>query len=209
MAINLPDEIALWVGAYLIISAYSWLFKYNRFFKFTEHTLIGAAAGYYLAQGWENVNKIAIGGIRAGNWWNIIPIILGFTLFLRFIPQFAWIQRYGISYIIAGNMIIFIRASIVTQVVQQAAGTIQKVNISTLTNSINSLILVVLFICSIAYFLFSERTSTSVPGYNIINKIGRYGILTALGYYLGLTLMTRIAMVIDRLQFLLFQWLRL
>lgn len=202
-------ELGIWIAAFMILCVYSWLYKYTRFFKFAESTMIGAAAGYLFVMGYNNVINTSVIAIQAGRIWQIIPIILGLSLFMRYTKKYAWLQRYGTSYLIAGTTVIFIRATIVTQVTQQIKATINYISLANPMSILNSVVTLVLVICVSFYFLFSERFSTKIPSYNLINKIGRYGFLTALGFYLGITVMTRVAFVSDRLRYLFFTWLKL
>jgi len=209
MAIDYLTQVQLWLGAYFLLSSWSWLWRYNRFFKITETTLIGATAGYYFVQAVKNINDIAIGGLLIGRYWQIVPLLLGITLFFRYVKSYAWIQRYGFSYLIAATSIITFRALIVTQVTQQYTAMLRSISLDNPTLIMNSLITVVFTTTVIMYFLFTEKLSSGMPGYKVINTIGRYAFLLALGYYLGITVMTRIAFILDRLQYLFFQVLQL
>jgi len=209
MANTLSVEIGIWISAFMILCIYSWLYKYNKFFKFAESTMIGSAAGYLFIMGYNNIVNTSVRAIQIGKYWHILPILLGVSLFMRYVKNYEWIQRYGTAYLIAGSTAIFIRATIVTQVTQQIAATINYVSMATPMDILNSIVYIVFIVAVSGYFLFSERYSTKIPYYNVINKVGRYGFLTALGYYLGITVMTRIAFVSDRLRYLLFTWLKL
>ena len=207
--VDFVTTVGIWLGAYMILSGWSWLWKYNRVFRLTEHILVGSAAGYYLIQGLRNIMTISVAGVTAGRIWHIIPLVLGVSLFARYIKQYSWLQRYGTSYLVAGTMVIFFRATIVTQVMQQIQATVSAVSVATPLAILNSIIMVAYVCGTIFYFTFTEKFSTKIPGYNVFNKLGRYAFLTALGYYLGVTVMTRIAFVLNRLSYLYFDWLNL
>jgi len=205
MAIS--TEVGVWLAAFFIIAIYSWLINYNPLFRFAEHTLIGAAAGYGLVMGIRNIMQVGIGGITAGKYHYIIAVLLGLSLYTRFFKEYAWVQRYGIAFVVAAGSVIRFRSLIVTSVTQQISSAINKVSFATLFDGFNSVIIIIFSVATMMYFTFSKRYSEDVPGYKYLNSIGRYGVLTLLGYYLGITIMTRIQFVINRLGFLLFNWL--
>lgn len=205
MAIS--TDIGIWLAAFFIIAVYSWLYKYNDLFRFAEHTLIGAAAGYGLVMGIRNIMQVGVGGVLNGKYHFIIALILGLSLYMRFFNEYAWMQRYGISFVVAAGSVIRFRALIVTSVTQQIASAINKISLASALDGINSIVIIVFSLATMMYFAFSRRFSEDVPGYSYLNLIGRYGVLTLLGYYLGITIMTRLQFVINRLSFLLFDWL--
>jgi len=208
--VNIVTELGLWISAFYIISVYSYLYSYNKFFKFAEHTLIGAAAGHYLTMGVMNIRSIGINNIAAGRIYYIIPIILGLSLYTRFNKQYSWMMRYGLVVMIGTEITIQVRAMVITNVLAQVKATLTAMSFRGPMSIINSLILLVLVSCTMLYFLFTQRfTPKEGTPLSYIGKTGRYGIMIALGYYLGQTVMTRLAFVINRLEFLLFEWLRI
>lgn len=203
------SELGLWISAFFMLCVYSWMYKYNKLFRFAEHTLVGSASGYFLVLGINNISNIAIGGLGKGNISMIIPILIGVSLYTRYIGEFSWVSKYGISFMVAVSSTIAFRALIETQVTQQIAAAIKNFDLSSSLSATNSIIIMGFTICTMLYFIFTTKLSEDVPGYKLINTIGRYGILTIVGYYLGITTMTRLSFVINRLEFLLFEWLRI
>lgn len=202
-------EIGLWISAFYVLSVYSFLYKYNKFFKFAEHTLIGAAAGHFLVMGIQNIRSIGINNILGGNIRYLIPIFLGLTLYTRFTPKYSWIMRWGFAFLIGVNLTIYMRALVVSQIVVQLQSTLSSVSLASPMKILNTIILVGFVFTTMLYFLFTEKFTPTKGPLSYIGKIGRYGIMTAIGYYLGQTVMTRLSFVINRLEFLLFEWLRL
>ena len=208
--VELLTEVGLWISAFYILSVYSYLFKYNRFFKFAEHTLIGAAAGHYLTMGFTNIRSLGIANIMAGKVFYVIPFILGILLFTRFSEKYSWMMRYGLAVMIGVSIAIRVRALVITTVLAQVKSTISAISFADPMSILNSLVLLVLVTTTMLYFLFTERlTPKEGNPLSLLGKTGRFGIMIALGYYLGQTVMTRLAFVINRLEFLLFEWLRI
>lgn len=51
------DVIGIWLGAMLTLSLYSFLYRDNPFYKFTEHLFVGMSAGYWVIYNIFNVLK--------------------------------------------------------------------------------------------------------------------------------------------------------
>lgn len=209
MAINWLTEVGLWISAFYVLSVTSFLWKYNRFFKFAEHTLIGAAAGHFLVMGLLNINSLGIANVLQGKILYLVPILLGLSLYTRFSTRYNWMMRWGMAFMIGVSLTIYMRALVISQIIAQIQDTIKNVSISTPQSILNSIIIVGFVVCTMLYFLFTNRFTPKSGPLSYIGKIGRYGIMTALGYYLGVTVMTRLAFVINRLEFILFEWLRI
>jgi len=202
-------ELGLWISAFYVLSCYSYLYRYNRFFKFAEHTMIGAAAGHTLVMGLNNIRDIGINNIVAGNFIYILAFPLGLSLFARFVPKYSWIQRYGFAFMIGIGMSIGIRSRLISRILIPMIATINAVNLSHPMAILNSIIIVGWVTTVMLYFLFTKKYTSESVVITYVRKIGRWGIMAAIGFYLGQTVMTRLAFVINRLEFLLFQWLRI
>ncbi len=72
-------------------------------------------------------------------------------------------------------------------------------------NTINNIIFVVITLSATMYFLFTLRSKQSEP----VITLGKYGMMIAFGATFGQTVMSRISLFTGRMQFLLFEWLKL
>ena len=104
------------IGAILTLSIYSFLYKDNPFYKFAEHLVVGASAGYYLVIYYWNyidsnvvepVFQLSIAGqpipFMGLEWWMaFIPGLLGLLLYMRFFPKVAWVGRWPLGIYMGG-----------------------------------------------------------------------------------------------------------
>ena len=104
------------IGAILTLSIYSFLYKDNPFYKFAEHLVVGASAGYYLViYYWNYIDSNVVGPVFqlsiAGQpipfmgleWWMaFIPGLLGLLLYMRFFPKVAWVGRWPLGIYMGG-----------------------------------------------------------------------------------------------------------
>lgn len=76
-----------------------------------------------------------------------------------------------------------------------------------LAASFQNLLLVVIVCCVLYYFFFSFRRETKVT--QAPAKMGRLFLMISLGAFFGNTFLTRVIILVDRLQFLVKDWLML
>jgi hypothetical protein len=201
--------IGTWIGAFYIISVYSYLYKDNPLFRFAEVTMIGTAAGHLLVMSINSIIKIGWTGLVSGNYIYLIAFVLGFLLYARFWVNYAWMIRYGMAVVIGSFIGLSVRAEVSTRIIPQLQKTMLPIIAKDLGTSISNIIIIVFTVCATLYFLFVADLTPSEKIFKPIQQIGRLCIVGALGYYLGTTIIVRYAMVINRLEFLFFEWLKI
>ena len=193
-------DIGVWIAALLTIAATSYVFKDNPAFKFAEHTFIGAAAGYSVAYSLNQLRMIGIEPMTAGTYHYIIPMILGLTVYFQYSRQYYWVARYGVAFMTGQGIGMAMRAKIRSDFIIQLRATTASIDTAF------GLIVFVLVITGLLHFVFTVRRVQSEP-FTTLMKIGRYGILIALGASFGNTVMTRLGQYQGRMIFLLSEWL--
>lgn len=192
------------VAALLTLSTFSFLYKDNPFYKFAEHLVVGVSAGYFtmilvVTSLWPKL----VDSIAAGQYFYIIPGILGLMMFFRFSKTKSWLARYPIAiYIGVGaalEMILQLQARVIEQLnaTIQMAGSIQ--NGASAGDIVNNLIIIVGVVCGLAYFYFSKEHKGVFGG---AATMGIWVLMVGFGASFGYTVMARISLLIDRVQFL-------
>ena len=94
--------IGAWVATGLSLFMYSFLYKDNPFFKLGEHIYVGVSVGYGLVITYYEVmvKKLYVPMVQQGNWWLVIPLLLGLLVLARFIPAIAWLSRISFAFIV-------------------------------------------------------------------------------------------------------------
>lgn len=194
---------AVWSAALLTIFATSYVFKDNPAFKFAEHTVIGAAAGYSVAYNLDRFRSIGLEPMLfEAKYLYIIPIILALTVYFRYNRKYYWIARYGVAFMAGQGIGIAVRARIRSDFIIQLKGTTAALT------TFDGIIIFILVVTGLLHFVFTIRRVEKEPFPSLI-KIGRYGILMALGASFGNTVMTRLSMYQGRMLFLIRDWLQL
>lgn len=192
------------VSGFLTLFIFSFLYKDNPFYKFAEHLVVGVSAGYFtmillVTSLWPKL----IDSIAAGQYFYIIPGILGMMMFFRFSKTKSWLARYPIAiYIGVGaalEMILQLQARVIEQLnaTIKIAGSIQ--NAGSIGDVVNNLIIIVGVVCGLAYFYFSKEHKGAFGG---AATVGIWVLMVGFGASFGYTVMARVSLLIDRVQFL-------
>lgn len=135
---SLSRTIGVWVAAFLTLCIFSFLYRDNPFYKFTEAVFVGTSAAYWMVVGFWTVivpnllGKIwpqaiqswampGLSPVRDENWWMyLFPLVLGVLLLWRLSPRGAWVARWPLAFIIGSTaglrLIAFLQADFLNQI---------------------------------------------------------------------------------------------
>jgi hypothetical protein len=175
------------------------MYKENAWFRIVENVFVGASLGHLAVTGYQNILDIAWKPALGGKAIMWLPIIGGFMLFSRWFKKYMWISRVPMGFLVGTTAAVVMNGAIKAQLIDQAIATMMKLN------TINNIIFVALTLSATTYFLFTLRSKQAGP----VIDIGKYALMIAFGATFGQTVMSRISLFTGRMQFLLFQWLKL
>ena len=205
------EIFGIWIGAFLTLCLFSFLYKDNPFYKFAEHLFVGMSAGYWVIY--------AIFTTLIPNWWNrlfglegeqsdllmIIPGMFAIFMLTRLIPKISGVSRLAIAMIVGTGAGLQLVSYMHTDALAQVEGTIVSLTSSgNIWGLLNNLLLVTGVVCGLLYFFFSKPHKGLIGGGA---NIGITVLMVAFGASFGYTVMARISLLIGRAQFLLFEWL--
>jgi hypothetical protein len=196
----------IWIGAFLTLAIFSFLFKDNPLYRFAEHLFVGVANGYYIAIYWHNTLKPNLADpLASGNYLYIVPLLLGLMYFTRFIPRIAWLIRIPIGFMIGWGAGVSIPANFQAKILRQINGTvITPESFSQPLQGVWAVIIFVGVVCTVLYFFFSREHKGVLK---LASKLGIIFIMIGFGASFGYTIMARVSLLIGRFQFLLGTWL--
>jgi len=200
------DHFEIWLRAYLILSLFSFLYKDNVFYKFSEHIFAGLSAGYYVGLIWQTVivQQLVNPMVDEGEWILIIPGILGVIMFARLIPKISWVSRVSLAFVIGNTAGIFLMNALHGFIFKQLYATMGSINNSKgFTGVLLAVIVVIGVISTLAYFYFSKEHKGFL---GVTAKVGIWFIMIAFGAHFGYTVMGRISLLIGRAEFLFYDW---
>jgi lipoprotein signal peptidase len=189
-------DLGTLIAAILTLFIFSFLYKDNPFYKFAEYLLVGISVGYFIVISIKTtvVPKLIFPIFREGDLLYLIPGILGFFMFLRFLPKLAWLSRISMALIIGAGAGVSIPAMMQAQIFAQ-----MKASMGSYA-SINNIIVVLAVITTLSYFFFSREHKGAL---GTSAKIGVFFMMLFFGATFGYTVMSRVTLLIGRAQFLL------
>lgn len=189
-------DIGTLIAVFLTLCIFSFLYQDNPFYKFAEHLLVGISVGYFLVTAVNTtvLPKLISPLFLQGNLIYIIPGVLGFLMFTRFSPKLSWLSRISLALVIGAGAGVSIPAVMQAQIMAQ-----MKASMVSFV-SINGIIIVLAISTTLIYFFFSKEHKGWFGG---TAKIGIWFLMIFFGATFGYTVMSRISLLIGRMQFLL------
>ena len=198
-------EIGIWVAAAYTLMIFSYPYKETPLFKFAEHTMIGLGIAITTIMGVRNILDIAVKSmVEKGEITWIVPILLGLALFTRYSKQYAWLSRWPLALLVGIGIGLAMGSDVDASFVTQIRSTVTGVD------TLNEALLGLMVIVTITYFIFSIGKEQREKGvFKHTSQLGRYVMMLCFGAVFGNTIMTRMSLLIGRITFLLFEWLKL
>lgn len=229
--LNPANTVGLWVAALLTLAIFSFLYRDNPAYRLAEAIIIGVSAAYWGVIGvWDSIVPKLFGALAHG-WTtaHILPnlpapttqsqigmgiaLALGILLLLRLVPAVGGISVWTMAFIVgitAGAKIIsHVESDLLAQTVATMQPLVQPADGgfwtgATLWASLPSVLVVVGVLCCLTYFFFS------VEHKGVVGSAARIGIMYLMitfGAAFGFTVMGRVALLSQRVEFLLDDWL--
>ena len=226
-------RLQFWLGAISTIAIYSFLYKENQFYRAFEHALLGSAAGMgtavvvrqQLIDKWavpvfsscrsvfsQGFTPEIISGLLL-----IIPGIIGLLWYFQYSKKYFWISRIAFCITMGAGAGLAFKDKF-NQLMPQIAETCKPVWVgssfvrdASLANrigmSIENIIFMTGTVTVLIYFFFvfsRKKLYIKAPA-----SLGRWFLMIALGAFFGNTFMTRLSALIERVHFIIVEWLRL
>ncbi len=226
------DRVGAWVGALCVIAIFSFIYRENPFYRTFEHILLGVSIGFGTAliirqvlyeQWWEpmrlGIEAIVYGRSSPEHIWDACLIFSGFfglLWYFQYSKKYLWLSRITIG-VTAGAAAGLGIKRVILQDVPQITSTFKNIMIhpglaphlneaARWAASAKSFLFLIIVCCVLYYFFFSFRRDT--PLAKAPADMGRFFLMISFGAFFGNTFMTRVVILIDRVQFLLHDWLR-
>ena len=221
------DFFGIWIAAFLTLCIYSFLYRDNPFYRFAEYLFVGMSVGYsivlsyhqgFIPFAWEPF-KGAVTGESLLGLIKLIPIGIGLLFFSGLSPRHTWLIRYPSAILIGVYSGLAIPNVLRANIFEQTRGTVEP--FSVIHNNVAGLIepippvefygliigavlMVIGVICTLTYFFFSVEHRGPIKW---VSKVGIAFLMIGFGSAFGNTVMGRVALLIQRVDFLLNDWL--
>jgi hypothetical protein len=177
------------IMAFMWIATFSFLYKPTKLFKFLESTIVGILTGHWLMVGVTTMgSSIIIPAVNNGNFFWIIPLLVGLLLFTRWVRGAGYLAIYPSVILIGAGTGLLIRGFVDSNIIAQVVSTI-GLGLGPYKGSwINNILFLISLISTLAYFVFTiEQKGT----YGILTRMGRTFLLMAIGVTFAGAIMNR------------------
>ena len=237
VSLNIPRTVGLWISAILTLAVFSFLAGDNPAYKLAEAIFVGVSAGYAMVVGfWDELVQNLFGKLlpetmqRLGfanlgmstddlepDFVLLLPLVMGVMMLWQLAPRGGWIARWPLAFFIGATAGIKMTAYFESDFLRQIQETLlplvviiyeestRNINWSaTIQASLKNVTIVVGVLASLTYFFFSvEHTGFVRP----VTRLGIYVLMVTFGAGFAYTVMGRIALLIERFEFLFVDWL--
>ena len=230
---NPYDSIGIIVAAGLTLIMYSFLYRDNPLFKIAENLYVGVSLGYATVMGWREALRPEVFDplFRAPTSTVLydtllhrsVPIILGILLVTRLSRKYGWLSRYSFGMLIgwgSGMGIAITTHTFILKQLETAIGPFQGAGQPPpgivpfswpwmTAVALPILLAGIVMIGTVAvlwYFFFSVEHKRAGGA---LSKLGILFLMVSFGASFGYTVMGRVSLLIGRVQFLLFEWLKI
>ena len=164
---------------------------------------------FLLPQWWEPLT--GQGGHKDPNLFWLLPFFAGFLYYFIYSRKRAWLAKIVIGWSLGVGMGMGFQG-IITELMPQIWSSFRTFNVVPLDNSysifmmITNIIFVGTLLCVMVYFFFSFEHK-----HPVIRKsatAGRWLLMVSFGAFFGSTVMARMSLLIERLQFLIEDWVQ-
>lgn len=182
------------VAALLTLFIFSFLYRENPFFRFAEHLLVGLSAGYFtvVAVRGTFVPKV-VEPLKTGDFWVVIPFVLIILILGRLTEKTRPASRVPLALIIGAGAGVAVPALLQARILVQLGATMKPLDSFT-----NTLILIGV-VTTLIYFYFSREHK---GWWGRLAAVGTWYLMIFFGATFGNTVMSRISLLIGRLEFL-------
>jgi hypothetical protein len=219
--------LGTWLAAFFTLAILSFLYRDNVFYRVAESIFVGVSAAYWMVFNfWSTLvpNLLAkLFPALTREWFipgmdqdarvefiYLVPLFLSVMLLSRLAPGGEWLARWPLAFVVGTTAGLKLIGFLHSDVVQQVNNTIvplvvvgQNGGLDILRSVKNSL-MVAGVLAGLVYFLFSAEHKGAVGR---VARLGIWVMMITFGAAFAYTVMGRIALIVERVEFLLNDWL--
>ncbi len=208
----------MFFAALLTLGIFSFLYKDNPVYKVCEAIFVGVSAGFWaITYFFDNIHKKFWLGVfpqegDSPDYWLWGGAILGFLMLLRISNKIGWIARWPLSFIVGATAGLYMMLYFVSNALNQVADTMMPIVAYASDNSVlwldtfGNFIVVLGVVTGLIYFFFSKEHKGL---FGTGAQVGTWFLMITFGASFGYTVMSRMSLLIGRLDFLFGDWLGL
>lgn len=217
----LGEESIIIFGAIGTLAIYSYLWRENALFRIFEHLFIGVSAGLIPIITFRDILFPTVIGPVIGNNVTVLPdgkvltpynslnllyllpMIFGLGYYFIYSKKHAWIAKMVIGCTLGFSAGLGIKGFFVEwmpQLVSSAKPLVVFNPEFSIVESLNNILFTLILSSVIFYFFFCFKVDSSKS--MKVRKLARYFMMICFGAFFGSTIMARMALLVERIQFL-------
>ncbi len=211
------------------LAIFSFLIKENSFYRFFEHIFIGIATGLGIVQGvryflWPQIVKPMLGldilTYPDGTYSKpyeylqllyLIPMMFGLLYYFIYSKKHAWLAKLVIGFSLGASAGLAFKGFF-AEMLPQLASSFKPLVVLIADGSIDwkesfsNIVFIFTLLAVMYYFFFSIRADSKIE--RGFSSSGRWLMMVCFGSFFGSTVMARLALLVERLKFLLIDWIQ-
>lgn len=221
MAAPLVETISTLIGVILTLIVFGYLLGDNALYRLAEHLFVGVAVGYAVVIAFHNVllpklfSPLVV-AVEGGNWGEttllLIALAFGLLLLLKPIKPLSWLGNLSVGLMLGVGAALAIGGALLGTLWPQIDAT---ANLSTTADLygpswgfFNGLVVLVGTVGALFYFYRGAGEGTRLAGVRnffvgVWGGVGRWFVLIAFAAILAATFVSRLSLLVGRVQFLL------
>ncbi len=211
------EMISIWIAAILTLGIFSFLYKDNPLYKACEALFVGVSAAYWaIVFYFDNIyKKFYEGAVTAEepDYFLWIGAILGLLFLTRLIPKIGWVSRWPMALIVGATAGLWMVGYFVSNAMNQIGNTISNIIVRDAQTdfiawgeTFGTVVILVGVLSGLVYFFFSKEHKGV---FGATAKVGTWFLMVTFGASFGYTVMSRMSLLIGRVDFLLGDWLHI
>ena len=217
-----PDVLGGWVAFVLTLMIFSYLLGDNPLFRLATHIFVGVSVAYAVVIAWHSVLLPRLfrplSQDPAANWVYFIPLLLCLLLLARVRPGWSWLANLPMGFIFGVGAAVSIGGALLGTLYPQMKASFVSLNPQSYGGSwagvVDALVLALGTIGTLFYFYFSAARPEGQGGlWRGVQRFwvttGRWAIAVAFGAIFAGAILSRLSLLVARMQFLWSQVLTL
>jgi hypothetical protein len=227
--LNYWQMATILLGGLGTLAIFSFLLKENPFYRFFEHLYIGIAAGFGLVGGIKgflypmvivplfglDIVQYPDGTFSAAydkhQLFFLLPMAFGLLYYFIFSERYSWLAKIVIGFTlgVSGGMAF---DGFFTEIMPQITSSFKPLVVFVAApdalarsvdwrNTISNCVFVITLLSVMYYFFFSFKPAVD-SSLHKVSYLGRWLMMVCFGAFFGSTVMARMALLVERLQFL-------
>lgn len=219
-AISIPmsEAVSLTIAALLTLGIFSFLYKDNPIYKTCEAIFVGISAAYWaVVFFWDNLHKkLYLGLFREDgdtpDYMLLGGAILGVMMLFRLSQKVGWIARWPLAFIVGATAGLYMMLYFVSnglQLISEMMKSPLKYDAEgafLMADSIGTVVIVLGVLSGLVYFFFSKEHKGA---FGATAKVGIWFLMVTFGASFGYTVMSRMSLLIGRVDFIINWWRQL